>query len=51
MLNQIEIVNIDMQNTKEFDVGGNWACIIGCGSFCIIGSGYTSYVAVATTAL
>lgn len=36
---------------KEFDMGGNWACILGCGSFCILGGGSTSYLAVVATAL
>lgn len=32
-------------------VGGDWACWLGCGSFCLIGGGTTSFVASIATVL
>ncbi len=44
----MKIVN---ESIKEDQVGGTWACLIGCGSFCFLGGGATTYVAAVATAL
>ena len=36
---------------EENEVGGDWACIIGCGTFCVMTGGNASYIAVVATAL
>ena len=34
---KLEIVNVNYKIKEKYDVGGNWACIIGCGSVCAMG--------------
>ncbi|MGL5439830.1 MAG: hypothetical protein ACRDA4_05505 [Filifactoraceae bacterium] len=50
--------NLKVINEKEdvgleeiYEIGGNWACVIGCGTFCVMGGGYTSAVAAVATAI
>ena len=50
-MEKIEIINSEALEGEKYDVGGDWACIVGCGSFCIILAGIASYVATVTTAL
>lgn len=47
----LEISNEKIFDKGEFDIGGNWACVIGCGTFCYMGGGATTYIAAAATAL
>lgn len=51
MVSQLNIINTNEPNMIENDVGGDWACILGCGSFCFIFAGSASYIATVTTAL
>lgn len=52
MLDQIKTINLNGSIfEEEFDVGGDWACVIGCASFCFIGGGSTTYIAMVATAL
>lgn len=44
----MEIINLE-RNLEE--IGGNTACIVGCGTFCFMGGGATTYIAVAATLL
>lgn len=44
----MEIINSEI--TFE-EIGGNTACIIGCGTFCFMGGGATTYIAVAAALL
>ena len=50
-MEKIEIINSEALEAEKYDVGGDWACIVGCGSFCILLAGIASYVATVTTAL
>mgnify|MGYP000879911267 CR=1 FL=1 len=38
-------------NVQEEQVGGAWACWIGCGTFCLMGGGTVSFIAAVATAL
>lgn len=52
MLENLNIVNSDKSELEEeLEVGGNWACVIGCGTFCIMLEGIATYIAAAATAL
>lgn len=53
MLTKLIIANNENSTLDgTYEIGGDWACIIGCSSFCIIGSAIqAAYIAVATTAL
>ena len=51
MVSQLNIINTNEPNMIENDVGGDWACILGWGSFCFIFAGSASYIATVTTAL
>lgn len=48
---RLEVVNINTKQDESYDVGGNWACVIGCGSFCLMGGGSVSVFAAVATAL
>lgn len=49
---KLQIVNEnEMYQQEELNVGGAWACVIGCGTFCIMGGGIASYIAAAASAL
>ena len=47
----LEVVNEKSIEMESYDVGGNWACVIGCGTFCFLGGGSTSLIAAVTAAL
>lgn len=47
----LNVVNNDMSSVEHYDIGGNWACLIGCGTFCIMGGGAVTYIAAVATAL
>jgi len=51
ILDDLEVVNDNYSEEELYDIGGNWACLIGCGTFCIMGGGATSYFAAVATAL
>lgn len=51
MDNEIMVLNGNEETTIKEDVGGNWACVIGCGSFCILTGGSASVIATVATAL
>ncbi|MEG0691159.1 MAG: hypothetical protein RSA01_01170 [Clostridium sp.] len=44
----MEVIN---KNVQTQEVGGVWACLVGCGSFCFMVGGATTYVAAVATAL
>ena len=50
-ITELNVVNTEMQSDDNYDVGGAWACVIGCGTFCFMGGGYTSLIAAVATAL
>lgn len=50
-ITKLNVINIESQHEENYDVGGNWACVIGCGTFCFMGGGSTSLVAAVATAL
>ena len=47
----LEVVNEKSIEMESYAVGGNWACVIGCGTFCFLGGGSTSLIAAVTAAL
>lgn len=44
----MEILNKDIQQEQ---VGGDWACLLGCGAFCLVGGGTAAFVAAFATVL
>lgn len=48
MLENIIIVNSTIDNSEEFDIGGDWGCYIACAGGCLITQMVAAPMAVAT---